>query len=769
MTVAAATGWVLLATAPAKAGLTKQAVEGGIVIHGTVVTMDGDRTILHNGGVFIRGERIVAAWQGSHVPPEAAGAVHVDLGPKTLIFPGLIDLHDHPTYDFLHLWPAPSSHRQPLLGRPLGTEAYADRYQWNLMMGRGPTEFRRLVDTPQRLVTTPPPFGLGLGALAVKYAEVRALLGGETVIQGGSNTIADHTLIRNVEAETLLGEGRIEGFVSPIDSLPDTTRTRLIADMGSGQLAAWIVHLAEGLRDADRPPGDPYSSRNEFATLQAKGLLTDATVIVHGTGLEAEDFAAMRAAPTLRTDHLGDGLGAKLVWSPLSNLLLYGKTTAVYRALQAGVLVSLGTDWSPSGSRTLLDELKVADIALRDPRVLGTDRDLVSALSVTGKTGDAREAAEAALDQALVEMVTSNPARTLRWTQNLGSIEPGKLADLLVITEHNHPSAEDLPKTPYRSLIDATEEDVRLVLVDGNPLCGDVDVMESLRPGDSEVISSTGGCFEKAVDVTDPSVPQGTQTLASIQQRLRSALAAMAGDHPPPGGGPAPLTNTYSELWNRIPAAQLYSLAQFTQVLASPKFAGTTLDGRLNMEAVQLAPVLVADDDFAFHLLGGDAVPGTRLIADATPPFKLYASNFNHIGPLGNPFEASVFADRYYQFCSAVPSKAVTDEPPAGRSDSNSRREGAIWPVILNASPNPARSATQLVLQLPTSGHVSLRIYDVAGRLVKSVVESTLQPGQFRYDWDLKNAAGAPVPAGIYLARMKHAAGTVVSRIVVLP
>src|SRR5262249_26745073 len=198
-------------------------------------------------------------------------------------------------------------------------------------------------------------------------------------------------------------------------------------------------------------------------------------------------------------------------------------------------LVSLGTDWSPSGSRNLLDELKVADIAMRDERVLAADRDRVPELSITGKTVEEREAAETALDRMLVEMVTTNPARTLRWTPFVGSVEPGKRADLLVITRHNNPSAEDLPN-PYRALIDATEADVRLVLVDGDPLAGDVAVMQALKPGDYEIVRDAAGCLEKAVDVTEASVPGGTDTFAFIETELRQALAAMAGDHPPPGG-----------------------------------------------------------------------------------------------------------------------------------------------------------------------------------------------------------------------------------------
>src|SRR5262249_45821792 len=149
--------------------------------------------------------------------------------------------------------------------------------------------------------------------------------------------------------------------------------------------------------------------------LKKKCLLTDMTVIIHGTALERSDFAEMRAAPTIRTDGSGDGRGAKLVWSPLSNLLLYGKTTNVYDALAEGVLVSLGTDWTPSGSRTLLHELKVADVALRDARVLGKSRKEVPAFAIDCKRGLERQRAENALDQALVDMVTRNPALALRW------------------------------------------------------------------------------------------------------------------------------------------------------------------------------------------------------------------------------------------------------------------------------------------------------------------------------------------------------------------
>ncbi len=68
------------------------------------------------------------------------------------------------------------------------------------------------------------------------------------------------------------------------------------------------------------------------------------------------------------------------------------------------------------------------------------------------------------------------------------------------------------------------------------------------------------------------------------------------------------------------------------------------------MEGLQLSPVLVEDDDFYFHLLGGE-VFASGLIADTTPPFGLYLANFNHVQLLGNPFIASGYRDRFYEFC----------------------------------------------------------------------------------------------------------------------
>src|SRR5206468_2451421 len=70
--------------------------------------------------------------------------------------------------------------------------------------------------------------------------------------------------------------------------------------------------------------------------------------------------------------------GAKMVWSPLSNLLLYGKTADVKAARDNGVTIGLGSDWTFSGSKNLLGELKVARAANAIWNFGFSDRDIVA-------------------------------------------------------------------------------------------------------------------------------------------------------------------------------------------------------------------------------------------------------------------------------------------------------------------------------------------------------------------------------------------------------
>jgi hypothetical protein len=62
---------------------------------------------------------------------------------------------------------------------------------------------------------------------------------------------------------------------------------------------------------------------------------------------------------------------------------------------------------------------------------------------------------------------------------------------------------------------------------------------------------------DKAIDVTAPSVPNGSETLAQVSARIADGLRALGGDHPPTGRGPSsPFANTWSYLKAYIAGAR---------------------------------------------------------------------------------------------------------------------------------------------------------------------------------------------------------------------
>jgi hypothetical protein len=62
---------------------------------------------------------------------------------------------------------------------------------------------------------------------------------------------------------------------------------------------------------------------------------------------------------------------------------------------------------------------------------------------------------------------------------------------------------------------------------------------------------------------------------------------------------------------------------------------------RINLERIELPPLLTVDDHFFFSVLSG--------AADVSPPFRTYRANRNFVSPAGNPFAAKRFFKRWYQ------------------------------------------------------------------------------------------------------------------------
>ena len=432
------------------------------LLKGRVVTMDGETNVINDGNVMVRDGKITGVWPSNTNPPAGVDFTDVPIVETDgTIYPGLIDLHNHVHYNHIPLWDFEVHLSESQKSEEGG---YTNRYQWGNNWDYGPsiTWMKTNIQSSYRW---------DMASEQMKYAEVQAVSGGVTAMQGSpsSGTQAwDSILSRNVELYNF-GQDGISTCAVCGAADDDYTGSHLISQSEAGTLNAWFVHLSEGV---------DQSSKDEFDALWNKGLIMDETIVIHGTAMDSSQFSQMAS------------VNSELVWSPLSNLLLYGDTTDVVAAHQAGVSISISPDWGPSGSKNNLHELKVAD--------MWNSNNLNGYFS----------------NYQLVEMVTSNPADATGWSPFVGRIKADLYADLVVI--------DTFHEDPYRNLIEAIDADVALTVVQGKAVFGDVDIMQQLQGDDWEYVNATD--FQKAVDVTSLTEVDGSQTFAEIEAGLAMAM-----------------------------------------------------------------------------------------------------------------------------------------------------------------------------------------------------------------------------------------------------
>lgn len=383
------------------------------VLRGRIVTMNDAHDIIQDGYICIQDNTIaqVGQWTGAPPPPFDTAPVLVTGGS---IYPGLIELHNHPAYNVVPMWPV--------------TQHFADRSVWRADPG-----YKRWVSNTDYLLCYHP---MDVYPKAVvRFVECRSLLGGVTTSQGiayksgTALTSYFEGLIRNVEFPN-------NGWPQASDYIDDLSSVQQAENILGPPLAAhlpFIIHLSEGV-DA--------KAQGYFNNLQKPDgtwLIGSTLIAIHATALAAAQFQTMTA------NNL-----AGIVWSPLSNFLLYGATTQVAAAKQAGLAIAIGSDWAPSGTKNLLGELKIAK-------------------HVSDQQGGIFS------EQELIDAVTRTPARMLGWNTYLGSIEANKTADLLVIDSANG--------DPYANLIGADESNVVTVIIDGRPRAGRATIIDPSTPG----------------------------------------------------------------------------------------------------------------------------------------------------------------------------------------------------------------------------------------------------------------------------------------------
>ncbi|MBK7366571.1 MAG: T9SS type A sorting domain-containing protein [Candidatus Eisenbacteria bacterium] len=92
--------------------------------------------------------------------------------------------------------------------------------------------------------------------------------------------------------------------------------------------------------------------------------------------------------------------------------------------------------------------------------------------------------------------------------------------------------------------------------------------------------------------------------------------------------------------------------------------------------------------------------------------------------------------------------------------------DGRVW--LAQNRPNPFREPTRITFAIPQAGLAALRVFDLAGRRVATLVDTTLPAGVHALEWDGRNAAGGACAPGVYLYRLETPAGSQTRRMVLL-
>lgn len=393
-------------TPPASGTCTVTAGSASLLVTATVLR-PGE--VLRQGQVLIDAAGLIQCVGCECATAEGAAAATAVVCPQGVISPGLINAHDHLTF----------AQNSPYTRT---AERYEHRHHWR----RGSNGHTRLRSAGSASNDQ------------VAWGELRFVLGGATSVNGSGGVAG---FLRNLDRSTMDGLGQ-----PPVryETFPLGDSSGALRAMGcgypsidtSGEIAryeAYTPHVAEGIG---------VEARNEFLCMRtgANDLVQPQSAFIHGVGLLPPDIVEMAND------------GTALIWSPRSNVTLYGDTARVTEYARLGVPIALGSDWIISGSMNMLRELRCADELNRN---------------FYGRFFS---------DEALWLMATRDAAAALAVDDAVGVIAPRRVADLAIFNGATHPD--------HRAVIDAQPGDVVLVLRGGAALYGDANVVSALPGGD---------------------------------------------------------------------------------------------------------------------------------------------------------------------------------------------------------------------------------------------------------------------------------------------
>ena len=403
-----------------------------------VLTLDAVGTAYVPGAVVIEGAMI----RSVGMPPERPDGAIVDLTGCVLL-PGLVNTHAH----------SPMWLYRGLTEDVRRGEWLPDRLA-PLERRVGPTQLRAaaLAGCLELLLN-------GITTIADRYGQMDAVA--PAVAESGLRAVVAHSLYdRSADADLAVSERLIDELgADPSRSRvwaglgPHATDTcgpallRRVRQLADEHGARVFIHLAQSEEEvaAVRAGGAAGCA----AYLDELGLLAPDVVAAHGTYLAADEAELVGAR------------GTAVAHCPSSNAKLEGRVAPVGRLRRAGAVVGLGTDAACcNNGMDLFEEMKVAGllnkVAEDDPARFTTDE--------------------------LLRMATIDAARALGIDGLVGSIEPGKRADLVALRRHA-PHLLPWHDATANLVYAARGSDVTAVWVDGEPLVRDAQPTRLDREG----------------------------------------------------------------------------------------------------------------------------------------------------------------------------------------------------------------------------------------------------------------------------------------------
>lgn len=415
-----------------------------LIDHGTVLTMDKERRIVEDGAILIEGDRIAAVGKSEKVKKGVDKCKVIDAKDK-IVLPGLINGHDHADQTFYRtlaydlpfaVWDMrymfqTSKYAEERDFYYAGLISYAELLKSGVTTSVTNHYYHKSWRNFDNLAKSAQDIGirtcLGFGILDnAPYKEAatdskKALKEFERAFKDWNGKENDR--IRVWISPTGFGNTGEEGLTGSVE-MAKKHDTRL------------TLHVAATWTAANNPQWEFLKS--ECQHLNDLGIMGPKTLAAHCVWLTEDDLQLFKETMT------------SIVYNPISTTYLAFGIAPVNRMIKMGIPVSLGTDGIGSNTRDMFEVMRTAayvqKVNTMDP------------MSITS--------------QKLLEMATIEGAQALGMDKEIGSLEEGKKADIIVI------NTKKIHMTPYKNPVPAVvycakPSDVETVIVDGHIIIED--------------------------------------------------------------------------------------------------------------------------------------------------------------------------------------------------------------------------------------------------------------------------------------------------------